>query len=107
MKTSALLSDQIAAHALRLRDAHEGGPIPSLREDVAAGDAETAYAIQSTNTEYWQSAGRKVVGHKIGLTAKAVQTQLGVDQPDYGVLFDDMKLEDGGIVIGSIERRLQ
>lgn len=98
MNDASNQGERIAAYAMRLRDAYKGAPIPSLRDDVSAADAETAYAIQSANTEHWKAAGRKISGHKIGLTAKAVQAQLGVDQPDYGVLFEDMELADGGVL---------
>jgi 2-oxo-3-hexenedioate decarboxylase/2-keto-4-pentenoate hydratase len=43
-------------------------------------------------------AGATVTGRKIGLTSTAVQEQLGVDQPDFGVLFDDMEHADGAVV---------
>ena len=59
---------------------------------------DRAYAIQAANTEFWLAEGRRVVGRKIGLTAEAVQKQLGVDQPDFGVLFDDMGIDDGGVL---------
>jgi 2-keto-4-pentenoate hydratase len=65
-----------------------------LRRAVCDG----AYAVQAINTRFWQDQGRRIVGRKAGLTAKAVQAQLGVDQPDFGVLFEDMQIADGGIL---------
>jgi 2-keto-4-pentenoate hydratase len=87
--------------AERLRNAYTSGPIAPLRDGLQPTDAEAAYAIQNINTLTWTTHGRRVVGRKIGLTAKAVQAQLGVDQPDYGVLFDDMVIEDGGTLLRS------
>lgn len=82
----------------RLRAAYRDGAIPPLRETLEPTDADGAYAIQSINTAVWQGEGRRIVGRKVGLTAKAVQVQLGVDQPDFGVLFDDMEIADGGVL---------
>lgn len=82
--------------ARRLRDAYVGGAIPPLRDALSPTDAKGAYQVQAINTAFWQEHGRRIVGRKIGLTAKAVQDQLGVDQPDFGVLFDDMAIADGG-----------
>ncbi|MEM7569864.1 MAG: fumarylacetoacetate hydrolase family protein [Pseudomonadota bacterium] len=83
------------ALAQRLRDAYAGPPIAPLRDGLDPGDMEGAYAVQEINTQHWQAAGRRIVGRKIGLTAKAVQEQFDVDQPDFGVLFEDMQLENG------------
>ena len=90
--------DQIAE---RLRVAYRSGAVAPLRDGLAPGNATGAYAVQAANTAYWKAAGRRVAGRKIGLTAKAVQAQLGVDQPDFGVLFDDMAISDGGVLLAS------
>lgn len=82
--------------ARRLRDAYSAGAVPPMRDGLDPVDVVGAYAVQEINTRYWEGQGRRIVGRKAGLTAKAVQTQLGVDQPDFGVLFDDMKVADGG-----------
>jgi 2-oxo-hept-3-ene-1,7-dioate hydratase len=56
---------------------------------------DDAYAIQSEVIRQRVAGGRKVVGHKIGLTSKAMQRSSGIDEPDYGVLLDDMVFTDG------------
>ena len=82
--------------ARRLREAYTGGVVPPLRDGLDALDGMGAYAVQDINNRYWQDQGRRIVGRKAGLTARAVQQQLGVDQPDFGTLFDDMQILDGG-----------
>jgi len=73
----------------------EGKPCAPVRALLPEGAIDQAYAAQEINTRRWLEAGRKLVGRKIGLTSVAVQQQLGVDQPDYGMLFDDMYVPDG------------
>lgn len=82
--------------ARRLREAYSGTVIPPMRDGLDPVDVDGAYAVQTINTRYWEAQGRRIVGRKAGLTAKAVQQQLGVDQPDFGVLFEDMRIADGG-----------
>jgi 2-keto-4-pentenoate hydratase len=86
------------ALAERLRTAYSAGPVQPLRDGLAPNDAAGAYSVQALNTRMWQQAGRRISGRKVGLTAKAVQMQLGVDQPDFGVLFHDMCIKDGGVL---------
>ncbi len=64
--------------------------IEPVRHRLPAKDIETAYAIQQRIVGRHQAAGARIVARKIGLTSSAVQAQLGVDQPDFGVLFDFM-----------------
>ena len=94
----------------QLRNALDGHKqIPSMKslcESFTEGDLlENAYAIQSLNTEYYRTQGKRIVGRKIGLTSLSVQKQLGVDQPDFGTLFDDMAFSDREII--DINRLIQ
>lgn len=93
-----MMKQELEAVAERIRSAYRSGAIPPLRDALDPIDMVGAYAVQTLNTSYWQSQGRRIVGRKVGLTAKAVQIQLGVDQPDFGVLFDDMLIDDGGVL---------
>ncbi|WP_321390252.1 2-keto-4-pentenoate hydratase [Emcibacter sp.] len=88
--------NDIKKAALMLREAAEHKrPCRPLHEVLGRNDIETGYAIQNENTEYWLAQGRKPIGCKAGLTAPAVRKQLGVSQPDFGILFSDMAYCDG------------
>ncbi|MGB0429853.1 MAG: 2-keto-4-pentenoate hydratase [Bacteroidia bacterium] len=85
--------------AKMLRDAAETKISTSpIRELIGDSDLEAAYKIQELNTAERIRNGAHLVGRKIGLTSFAVQKQLGVDQPDYGMLFSDMEIIEGGTI---------
>ncbi len=85
----------IAALAAELRKAEASGrPLAPLRDRMPEDEGRTAYAVQKTNVDLALASGRRLVGRKIGLTSRAVQKQLGVDQPDYGAIFADMVFGD-------------
>ena len=73
-----------------LTAAATGTPCAPVRDLIGSTDIVAAYAVQARGTAARLAAGARVVGRKIGLTSKAVQAQIGVDQPDLGYLFDDM-----------------
>ncbi|MBO1331288.1 fumarylacetoacetate hydrolase family protein [Streptomyces sp. VRA16 Mangrove soil] len=82
--------------AQRLDEARRTGvPCPPVRDVLSAGDLDAAYAVQALLTERRLAEGRRVTGWKIGLTSAAVQAQLGVKTPDFGVLLDDTAIPDG------------
>lgn len=71
-------------------------PCRPLRGLIDADDVRTAYRIQKHFNAVRVATGATVVGRKIGATSEAVQRQLGVGQPDFGVLFSDMAFEHRG-----------
>lgn len=73
-------------------------PIRPLTERYPGLDVADAYAIQQVNLNRRLLEGRKLVGHKVGLTSEPMQTLLGVDQPDFGYVLDDMVLDNRGNV---------
>ena len=59
---------------------------------------DDAYAVQAAWMDLKLRQGRRVLGHKIGLTSKAMQRAVRIDEPDFGVLLDDMFYRDGGVI---------
>ena len=85
-KTAALPQDatlQAAADALR-RARATGRPVARISESHGIAGVDAAYAVAALITRARLAEGRRIVGKKIGLTARAVQQQLGVNEPDFG-----------------------
>lgn len=88
---------ELAADRL-LHAARSAVPCAPVRDLIGSDDVDAAYAVQERLTAARIADGATVVGRKIGLTSPAVQAQLGVDQPDFGVLFADMQYAGGDVV---------
>jgi 2-oxo-hept-3-ene-1,7-dioate hydratase len=59
---------------------------------------EDSYAISTEVMKRKVAQGRKVIGHKVGLTSKAMQRSSMIDEPDYGYILDDQMIGDGAKV---------
>ncbi|WP_454255253.1 2-keto-4-pentenoate hydratase [Pseudomonas sp. Marseille-Q8238] len=94
--------DSIQAAAAALAEARQTRrPCGRISERFQISTLADAYAVQDLNTQAALAAGRRLSGRKIGLTSLAVQQQLGVDQPDFGMLFADMEVRDGEAIDSS------
>lgn len=83
-----------AARAIREARAQRAAIAPVSATHGIAGVAQS-YAVAERNVRERLAAGSRVVGKKVGLTSPVVQRQLGVCEPDFGVLFDDMEFLSG------------
>ncbi len=91
-----IMEEAVDRAAQRLLDAYaRRTPTDPVRDLIGSTDIDAAYRVQQRIVAARRRAGATVVGRKIGLTSEAVQRQVGVDQPDFGVLLDDMRYRDG------------
>ena len=77
------------------RDRRAIAPLTSASPDITPEDA---YAIQEAYAALRVADGARLAGRKIGATSKAIQQLFGIDTPDYGHVFDDMVVPDGGTI---------
>jgi len=90
--TIAAIADELAeAEASRTT-------VPLLTARYPSMDVEDAYSVQNEWRRRGTTAGRRLVGRKIGLTSKVMQTATGITEPDYGAIFADMIYENGAVI---------
>jgi 2-keto-4-pentenoate hydratase len=91
-------TERIRLAADRLRTAPANGtPARPVRDQLGTADTALACSVQQQLAVARIADGAHVIGRKIGLTSLAVHQQLGVDQPDFGMLFDDMLVAEGDV----------
>jgi 2-oxo-hept-3-ene-1,7-dioate hydratase len=101
--TQAMLSPEVhTALARELDDAERRRmPIEQFSKRFPGMSIDDSYAIQREWRRLQLDAGRKPIGHKIGLTSRAMQIASQITEPDYGTLMDSMLIRDGGEVEAS------
>jgi 2-keto-4-pentenoate hydratase len=96
---SVAIRDELAADLAQAERSRE--PIAPLTAGYSDIDVVDAYEIQLINVRQRVAEGARVVGHKVGLSSKVMQQMMGVDEPDYGHLLDEMQVfEDVSVKAG-------
>lgn len=91
-------ADRRKAARLLLDAERKVRPVKQLLDTFPGLEIADAYAIQALTVQAKVKAGAKLRGHKIGLTSKAMQATVGIGEPDYGHLLDDMFFNDGDTI---------
>jgi 2-keto-4-pentenoate hydratase len=96
---SVATRDELAADLAQAERSREAiAPLTAAYPDI---DVVDAYEIQLINIRQRVAEGARVLGHKVGLSSKAMQQMMGVDEPDYGHLLDEMQaFEDTPVKAG-------
>jgi 2-keto-4-pentenoate hydratase len=76
-------------------------PVASLTERRPGLALEDAYLVQAAAVARRTAGGARVIGHKAGVTSRAMQEQMGAGEPDSGVLLDNMVLPSGSSLVRS------
>ena len=91
-----LTAEQIQAAATALDEAEQQRiQVKSVSLTYPQMDLDDAYAIQQAWVDMKVARGASILGRKIGLTSRAMQQAMQIDEPDYGTLLDDMLFDDG------------
>ena len=85
---TAIVDELIAAGTNRT-------PVKRLTARYPGMSVEDAYQVQNLWRQRCEASGRRLAGRKIGLTSRAMQAATGITEPDYGIIFEDMILENG------------
>lgn len=98
-----MLSSSLIQQLAERLDAAErsGQQVRQFSLDYPDITIEDAYAVQKAWVEMKIADGRKLIGHKIGLTSRAMQVSSNITEPDYGALLDDMQFEEGSDIPAS------
>ena len=87
---SVAIRDELAADLAQAERSRKPiAPLTSAHPDI---DVVDAYEIQLINIRQRVAEGARIVGHKVGLSSLAMQQMMGVDEPDYGHLLDEMEV---------------
>ncbi len=96
MNSTTLSNEMVKSYAKRLDEAEiSRQPIDPLTMTQPDMTLEDAYLIQKSWVDIKLARGRHIVGKKIGLTSRAMQLAMNIDEPDFGILLDDMVFTNG------------
>ena len=97
-----LNTEQIQQAATDLHEAEKDSmQIQAVSQQYPNMSMDDAYAIQKTWMDIKLAEGREVIGYKVGLTSRAMQMTMQIDEPDYGTLLNDMIFDDGSDIAAS------
>ncbi len=96
--TTDQVAEIVAAHEQARVTAIATDPVTRRYPDMTLDDA---YAIQAAWIELQVAGGATVKGHKIGLTSRAMQQAMKIDEPDFGALLDDMFIPSSGSIVAA------